>query len=508
VRNIDDFHLTRYRINLRLRDRLPEGWFAMTAVKPDDVPQVTADVREGRYGAKVAAVEPGGAEFIPLDERHGKPINLFWTWMSPNLEFATIFVGVISVLFFQQTFWQAVAAIVVGTGLGSVTHGILSARGPGFGVPQMVLSRIGFGYRGNILPAGLNAVVAGIGWFAVNSVSGALALATLTTLPNALCLLIVVVAQVVIAFFGHNLVQVFERYAFPLLAIAFLLASIITLSKADAGAVKGGGGVGGFLLTVGAAFGYAAGWNPYAADYTRYFRPNTSKVATALWAGLGVFVSCVVLEVVGAASATIAAPGIDNPTEAFTSHLPTWIADITLLAIALGAISANVINIYSGAMSFLALGIRLPLTLRRAIVAFGFGVIGFFLALYGLRDAGHRYESFLLIIAYWIGPWLAVYLVDWYLRRNDRVDGFLFDRRHNPWGGVAAMAVGMAVSIWLFSNQDKYKGPVPHAHPAFGDITFEVGFVLAAVLYVLFFRLQRDRRSEALVIPGVSPSSI
>ena len=40
-------------------------------------------------------VEPGGAEFIPLHERHGKPLQLFWTWTSPNLEFATVFVGVL-----------------------------------------------------------------------------------------------------------------------------------------------------------------------------------------------------------------------------------------------------------------------------------------------------------------------------------------------------------------------------------------------------------------------------
>jgi NCS1 family nucleobase:cation symporter-1 len=471
----------------------------MTAV---DRVEIVADVREGDYGTRVGAIEPGGAEFIPLGERHGRPLQLLWTWMSPNLEFATVFVGVISVLFFQQTFWQAVAAIVVGTALGSLTHGVLSSRGPAFGVPQMVLSRIGFGYRGNILPAGLNAVVAGIGWFAVNSVSGALALSTLTTLPGWLCLVLVVVAQVVIAFFGHNLVHVFERYAFPLLAVAFLLASVWTLAGAHPAAARGGGGLGGFLLTVGAAFGYAAGWNPYAADYTRYFRPDTDKVRIGLWAGLGVFVSCVVLEVVGAASATIAAPADANPTAAFTGHLPAIVADVTLLAIALGAVSANVINIYSGAMSFLALGIRLPLHLRRAIVAFGFGIVGFLLALSGLKDAGHKYESFLLIISYWIGPWLAVYLTDWYLRRHDRVDGFLFDKRHNPWGGVAAMFIGMVVSIWLFSNQEQYVGPVPRAVPAFGDFTFEVGFVLAALLYLLFFRLQKDRRSESLIIPS------
>ncbi len=45
------------------------------------------------YGDKVAAVEPGGVEFIPLAERHGSPMQLVWTWASPNLEFATVFVG-------------------------------------------------------------------------------------------------------------------------------------------------------------------------------------------------------------------------------------------------------------------------------------------------------------------------------------------------------------------------------------------------------------------------------
>ena len=143
---------------------------------------IEAEVREGVYGSKVAAVEPGGAEFIPLAERHGKPYQQFWTWVSPNMEFATIFVGVIGVWFFGLSFWMATLAIVLGSALGSVSMGVLAARGPLYGVPQMVLSRIGFGFLGNILPAGLNSLVAGIGWFAVNSVSGAFALNALPAL--------------------------------------------------------------------------------------------------------------------------------------------------------------------------------------------------------------------------------------------------------------------------------------------------------------------------------------
>jgi NCS1 family nucleobase:cation symporter-1 len=471
---------------------------------------IEAEVREGTYGARIATIEPGGAEYIPLPERHGKPLQQFWTWVSPNMEFATIFVGVIGVWFFGQSFWLAALAIILGTALGSVSMGFLAARGPLFGVPQMVLSRLGFGFRGNILPAGINALVAGVGWFAVNSISGAFALNALLSWNTKVCLLIIVVVQLAVAFFGHNLVHMFERIAFPVLVVVFLIASVVIFSKSQPGAhvtsVPGG-----FLITFGAAFGYAAGWNPYASDYTRYLPPGTNRRATGLWAGLGVFVSCVVLEIVGAAAATVTSVSKygNNPTAGFTSHLPTGIADVTLLAIALGAVCANALNVYSGSMSFLAIGIRLPLSLRRAIVAIVFGVAGFFLALSGLSDAGTKYNNFLLVISYWIGPWLGVFFADQFLRRGKRVDGFLFDRRHNPWAGFAAMAIAIGVSIYLFANQTDYVGLVPKHVAAFGDLTFEVGFVLAAGLYAVFYRFQRDSgREEALHIPGQEPEAV
>jgi NCS1 family nucleobase:cation symporter-1 len=469
---------------------------------------IEADVREGTYGDKIATIEPGGAEYIPQSERHGKPLGQFWTWVSPNMEFATIFVGVIGVWFFGLSFWLAALAILLGTAFGSLSMGFLAARGPLFGVPQMVLSRIGFGWFGNILPAGVNSLVAGVGWFAVNSVSGAFALSALLSWNSKICLLIIVVVQLAVAFFGHNLVHAFERWAFPVLVVIFLIASVVILSKSHPGthiAPITGGRLGGWLITFGAAFGYAAGWNPYASDYTRYLPKDTNRRATGLWAGLGVFISCVLLETVGAAAATITSIDkyANNPTAGFVSNMPTWIGDITLLAIALGAVCANALNVYSGSMSFLAMGFKLPLTLRRAIVAIVFGVAGFFLALSGLSDAGTKYNNFLLVISYWIGPWLGVFFTDQFLRRRKRVDGFLFDRKHNPWAGAAAMAISIGLSIWLFANQSDYVGVIPKHHKAFGDLTFEVGFVLAALLYWLFFRLQGESRlEETLVIPG------
>src|ERR1700760_1826661 len=361
-------------------------------------------VREGSYGTQVFEVEPGGAEFIPLNERHGRPLQLFWTWTSPNMEFATIFVGVLAVAGFGLGFWEAVLALVLGSAIGGVTQGILSLRGPKYGVPQMVLSRLGFGYWGNALPAGLNAVVAGIGWFAVNSVSGALALNALTHMPEVLCLLIVIALQLVVAYLGHNLIHVFERYAFPVLVVIFMIASVWTLSKGHPGAVHKTI-PGAFLIELGATFGYAVGWNPYASDYTRYFKPETSKTAIAWWSGLGVLLSCVLLETVGAAAGTLSSVASNaNPTAGWTGIFPEWMSDLTLLAIVIGGIAANALNIYSGAISFTAIGLKLPLAARRAIVAVVFAVIGFFVAWSGLGNAGADYNNFMLVLSFLIRP--------------------------------------------------------------------------------------------------------
>lgn len=449
------------------------------------------------YGTKVVAVEPGGVEPIPDGERHGRPVQLLWTWASPNFEFATIAVGILSVLAFGLTFYQAVGAIVLGTLLGSVSLGVLSTWGPREGLAQMVLSRTAFGYRGNVLPAGLNALTAGIGWFAVNSISGALALNALTGLPAFVSLVIVVAAQLVVAFFGHNLVHAFERYAFPVLAIIFVVGSVIVLSQANPGApaMDGPPPLGGFLITAGAAFGYAAGWNPYSSDYTRYLPKATRRLPIALFAGLGCFLSCCLLEIAGAAVVTAGQTAV-NPSS-FTALLPHWLGQLTLLAVCLGAVAANVLNVYSGAMSFMALGVRLALKQARAVVAVVFGILGLVVASFGLQNAGASYEAFLLVIAYWIAPWLGVVYADRLLRRGQEIAVIAQARGHRNLAGVVAMVLGLVVSIPLFSNQELYEGPVPTANPDAGDLTALVGFVVAALAYAVLFRVLGRRRVAA-----------
>ena len=464
-------------------------------------------IREGVYGDRVATVEPGGVEFISHTERHGKPINLFWTWLSPNLEFATVFIGVLAVGIFGLNLWQAALAIILGTGLGSITHAVLSSWGPRFGVPMMVQSRGPFGFLGNILPAALNGLTASFGWFIVNSVSGAFAIQALFPsfdLPFWIAFLVIVVAQVLIATLGHNLIHVFERWALPVLGIVFAVATVFIFTRGHWG-YSPAPVPGGWLLAFTAAFGYAVGWNPFAADYTRYLPPTTNRTMVGFWAGFGVFLSCVVLEMAGAVLVTV--PGYNGngiPTAQLQHGMPDPVYYATLLCIAIGAVAANAINIYSGTMSLVSLGIRemgLTLRQRRAAMAVGVGVIGFILgvALQANVAPGSKYESFLLLISYWIAPWLAVMFVDYWLRRGDYGDESIFyNTSYFRWQGLAAMAIGIAVSVYFFANIcGVYVGPIPNGNPGIGDITFFVGFVVTAILYYVFQLLTRSQPAPA-----------
>lgn len=473
-------------------------------------------VREGDYGERIATVEPGGVEYIALKERHGKPIDLFWTWLSPNLEFATIFVGTIAIILFGLNFWEAASAIIIGTAVGSVTHAVLSSWGPKFGVPMLVESRGAFGFLGNILPAGLNAFTGSFGWFIVNSVSGAFAIQALLpglSLPFWLTFLIIVVAQVLVATLGHNLIHVFERWALPLLGIVFAVACIYIFAKGNYGIAFNpkaplafGGESGGWILAFTAAFGYAAGWNPYAADYTRYMPPTTNRFMVGFWAGFGVFLSCIVLELAGALLATVAGTKwgpSDIPTAQLQRAMPDVVYYLALLCIAVGAVAANAINIYSGTLSLVAIGIRemgLTLRQRRALLAVLAGVIGYAggLIFQASVAPGGKYESFLLLISYWIAPWLAVVLIDYWIRGGNYGDESIFyDTKHFRWQGFVAMAVGLAVSVWLFASNSLYVGYVPFNYPQFGDLTFVVGFLITGVLYYAFTVATRRETSTA-----------
>jgi NCS1 family nucleobase:cation symporter-1 len=507
-------------------------------------------------------------EHIVQGERHGKPFHLFTLWMAANLVLATWVIGNLAVGTFGESMVGAFVALALGNLLGAVLLGVLSTFGPRLGVPQMVQSRAAFGLLGNLGPGSLN-YLAGIGWFAVNTVYGTFALSRLTHMSYFLALAIMVVGQVILAVYGYNMIHAFERWMSVALVVVFVILAGFTFVHGNLALpfnpkapVPFGGQTGGFIITVGLALSYAMGWMPFASDYSRYLPKATKPSAVIWWTALGMFIPCVVLEWMGALTVSIAMPAATaaNPANAIAYLMPGPLAGLALLAIAVGTACANSLNIYSGAMSALVVRMeRSPLNraittgvifgvvtagvlivanrtltsekeavvatpvvigaavlvaivvavavrfkLRRWQAAILVGTLGGLLAIGGSSPdaAAAQYSNFLLLLSYWISPWVAVVLVDWFFKHRGAYElRSLYDQGGRVKVGLIAWLVGLAVSV-PFMNQTFFVGLVPSAVPQLGDLTYLVGFVVAGTIFAVFGRRGETVPEPSPVAPG------
>ena len=101
----------------------------------------TADTGGPRGKERAAELEQYTIEQIPLDQRHGKPRDLFTIWFTSNLMPLTIITGALTTAVFGLPFWASVIAIVVGNLVGAIFMALHSAQGPKLGIPQMIQSR-------------------------------------------------------------------------------------------------------------------------------------------------------------------------------------------------------------------------------------------------------------------------------------------------------------------------------------------------------------------------------
>src|SRR5947207_1333100 len=138
------------------------------------------------------------------------------------------------------------------------------------------------------------------------------------------------------------------------------------------------------------------------------------------------------------------------------------IGGLAMIAIALGTVAVNALNDYTGSLSLLAAGIRVP----RVASAFVVAVLGFFFTLYlNSGDFGGKFTGYLLFLSYWIAPWAAVLLVDW-MRRGGRVDANRLMRFAGLPSGFLALAsliIGFVASLPF--QQSTFGEELPGSYP-------------------------------------------
>ena len=448
---------------------------------------MTAEVTPELYGI----IEEKGIDEVSLKERRGSPKAVFGLWMAANIEFATLTTGALATGWLGLSFASALLAILIANVLGGLVLAFFSTFGVDYGRPQMIQGANWFGPIGNKLPSLLN-FFGGFSWFAVNTIAGAYALQYFFGGSLILGVVILSLVQVTIAFFGHDLIQTAEKYLVYVLTLAFLALTVVAvqhLSLSVPANVKAEAAVGGFsgafILTVSIMVGYMVGWIPYSSDYTRYLRIDTGaaqvKKTVFSYAFLGAVISTVWIEALGALLG--AAVSFTKPSDLFTSWMPEWFKVPFLIAVVLGTISANILNIYSATLSALAVGVKL----KQHIAALITGGIGTIIAVLAAANFITNYENFLLVLGYWTMPWIAITLL---CHLTNRVSRLPVSAAFVAW--VTAIAVS-----WPFYNQALYVGPVAAKLPQIGDATFIVSFVAAAVFYYLLSAPAAVRQAPA-----------
>jgi nucleobase:cation symporter-1, NCS1 family len=429
------------------------------------------------YKDQVLVVEPTGIETVPAASRHGRASDLFGVWFSANAEIATWMVGVFIAAIFGADLRSATLGIILGNLFGFAILGVLATFGPRYGVPQMLASRLAFGKRGNIAPAALS-FLAGVGWFTINTIFGAYALQTIAHISYGVALAIMLVLQIILAVYGYNLIGAFERVSAILLAVGFALLGAVTLPQAAWG--PGHSPFTGFMFGAALAFAYAMGWVPCASDYSRYLPSQTNPHAVFWYAFIGCALPCIALEILGAAAVTASNVNLrtDVPTDAIAQLLGSGIvAKLVLITVVLGTLTANCMNLYSGALAAL---VAFDVRVKRAIAALAVGILGALLALGGSNPAhtAEFYTDFLLLLSYWAAPWAAVALVDWWQAGGQPRD----PHRVPSWrAGTAAWVIGVLASI-PFWNQAWFAGVFAHVYPQYGDLSYYVGFIVAGTV--------------------------
>jgi nucleobase:cation symporter-1, NCS1 family len=448
-----------------------------------------------RYGDRVAVPEPYSIEHIPFAERHGHSRQLLWLWLAANLTIADYAIGFLPVRVLGLDLWPTIIALAVGNVLGGLVLAWSAAMGPAAGYPQMFIGRRAFGRVGGYGPAGLN-WLSTAGWFTVNTILGSFAIQLLIPgLPFAVAAAVLVVVQTLLVIYGHNLIQAFERYMALILGILFAIATVIALTHGSTIAAWHPKPVGStlalFAIVLAVSFSYIMSWSPYASDYSRYLPEITSRSYIAIYVFIGAVLASFLTEVVGVLVA-ILAPAAATPVAALKVAMGGF-GSFAVAAVILGATTANVLNLYSNTMSAKVLDIRLP---RWQLAVVG-GVLGFILALVGYQNFTQNYQNFLIVLDYWIMPWLAVVLIDYYIFKRTEPLGFSGAPDWNSAGAIA-FVIGLLVSLLFISEQFQVFGVRAHGPFAswFGDADFGyfVGFIVAGVVYLLLNRNRAPQR--------------
>ena len=421
---------------------------------------------------------------LPKDNRD-RTMNCFtyaFMWIGDGMNLgnmtlgASLVVAGVATMNILQTFVATFIAILIITTI-FVFNDRLGYR---TGIPYVVQLRMSFGIKGAIISSLLRGIPA-IVWYGFQSWIGATALnEIIKILSNGefnqvfVCFLILQFFQIILSLYGFHAIKWVETLISVVILCALIYVFIILLNNHQAIIidkwVKPEGTWGlpfyGFIMMF---LGNYAAIFLSAADYSRELKSGFSNRKRGLIYFLPIFIAYGFIITIGVMLASVT--GNSNPVKAFAIVVDN--AYITLVVstfIVLGTIAVNIVaNIIPPAY---VITLLTKANYKLAVTITGLLAIASFPWILVQDTSAQGLGLFILIYSAFLGPIVAILLVEYYLLRRQQINiNALYDNKgqfagYNP-AAILAMLIGSAAAFYEVS------------------LSWVVGFFVGGISYIL-----------------------
>lgn len=466
----------------------------------------------GGADPKPLRIEQRGIEFIPPEERYGRPGRLFTIWFSTNLTILCLTVGTLGINAGLPLKW-ALLALVLGNALGTIFMSAHSAQGPHLGIPQMIQSRAQFGLLGASIP--LFAVVAsGVFYSAANGILIRDIVQLILPVSDSAAITIFGIVTLLVAYVGYELIHRIGSILTIVSGIFFAMVAALLFRDAHTGAAPVGTGpavdMSLFLLVVTQATAWSLSSSPTVADYARYL-PESVTISQAFWfTAAGNFLGSLLLMALGAYMAA------SYPN--FSAHAGLGIAQlfgplklIAALVILASLFQVNIMILYSNYISTVTIltGLR---GMKRVRLSVKFSIMTVLMAITTTiavltqQKFDVYFSDLLAMLVYSFTPWSAINLADYYVVRKGR---YAIDQMFEL-DGIYGRFRPAALVIYFFSivcqipfmSLSFYLGPVARILGA--DVAWIPGLLIPTILYIAVERSHipgpRRRQAKSVIL--------
>jgi purine-cytosine permease-like protein len=473
-------------------------------------------------------VEAHGVERIPDADRTATPLDLFRLAFGGANTFSTCVLGAFPILF-GLSFWQGLAATLLGVLAGALILCPMAVFGPVNGTNNAVSSSAHLGVHGRVVGSFLSLLTA-IAFFSISVwssgdalVGGAHRLFGLERSNLSYVVAYAVFAGLVLAVcvYGFRFMLFVNKVAVASATVLFLLGAIafagdfdpsyagVFTDSADAATTSlfWPSFIGAALIVLSNPVSFGA----FLGDWSRYIPAGTprrrvigaaflSQIATLLPFVFGLATASII--------ATKAPKYVDPATPDFVGGLlaisPTWyFLPVCLLAL-IGGMSTGTTSLYGTGLDFSSVFPRLSrvqATLLVGVLSIAFIFIGRF----GL-DLVQSISTFATMIITCTTPWMVVMMLGFFTRRGwyDPDALQVFNRRQRGgrywfahgwnWRGMTAWWVSAVIGVLFTDIPGQFVGPLGDLANGV-DISLPLSLVVAAVLYLALLRIFPEPRA-------------